>query len=86
MTVYSDNQKVALRKLYNKTLWSYIGVAALSVAATAFLIVGNVVHSDQALYWVAVAWIGLGWRRWSFSSSAPYTKRAKKAYCFCPPL
>ena len=84
MTVYSDNQKVALRKLYNKTLWSYIGVAALSVAATAFLIVGNVVHSDQALYWVAVAWVGLGLAAVEFLIERTLYKKGKKGVLLLP--
>ena len=82
--MYSDNQKVALRKLYNKTLWSYIGVAALSVAATAFLIVGNVVHSDQALYWVAVAWVGLGLAAVEFLIERTLYKKGKKGVLLLP--
>lgn len=49
----------ALRKLYNKTLWSYIGIAVLSVAATAFLVVGPLYSSDQLIPWLVAAWIGL---------------------------
>ena len=57
--MHSESQVRSLRKLYNRTLWSYIGIAALSVAATAFLVVGNMIHNGQALHWVAAAWVGL---------------------------
>ena len=50
--MHSESQVRSLRKLYNRTLWSYIGVAALSVAAMAFLLLGNMVSSSQALHWV----------------------------------
>ena len=57
--MYSENQIQSLRKKYNRTLWSYIGIAALSVAATALLIFGPLYNSDQMLSWLIAAWIGL---------------------------
>lgn len=79
-----ENQTAALRKLYNRTLWSYIGVAALSVAATAFLVVGNMVGSDQALHWVIAAWVGLALAVVEYLIERTLYKKGKKGAFILP--
>lgn len=82
--MYSENQVRSLRKLYNRTLWSYIGIAALSVAATAFLVVGNMIHNGQALHWVAAAWVGLALAAVEYVIERTLYKKGKKGAFILP--
>lgn len=82
--MYSENQIQSLRKLYNRTLWSYIGIAALSVAATAFLVVGNMIHNGQALHWVAAAWVGLALAAVEYVIERTLYKKGKKGAFILP--
>ena len=82
--MHSESQVRSLRKLYNRTLWSYIGVAALSVAATAFLVVGNMIHNGQALHWVAAAWVGLALAAVEYVIERALYKKGKKGAFILP--
>lgn len=82
--MHSESQVQSLRKLYNRTLWSYIGIAALSVAATAFLVVGNMVSSGQALHWVAAAWVGLALAAVEYFIERALYKKGKKGAFILP--
>ena len=82
--MHSENQVRSLRKLYNKTLWSYIGIAALSVAATAFLVVGNMINNGQALHWVAAAWVGLALAAVEYLIERTLYKKGKKGAFILP--
>ena len=82
--MHSENQVRSLRRLYNRTLWSYIGIAALSVAATAFLVVGNMIHNGQALRWVAAAWVGLALAAVEYVIERTLYKKGKKGAFILP--
>ena len=82
--MHSENQVRSLRKLYNRTLWSYIGIAALSVAATAFLVVGNMINNGQALHWVAAAWVGLALAAVEYIIERTLYKKGKKGAFILP--
>lgn len=82
--MHSESQVRSLRKLYNRTLWSYIGIAALSVAATAFLVVGNMIHNGQALHWVAAAWVGLALAAVEYFIERTLYKKGKKGAFILP--
>ena len=82
--MHSENQVRSLRKLYNRTLWSYIGIAALSVAATAFLVVGNMINNGQALRWVAAAWVGLALAAVEYIIERTLYKKGKKGAFILP--
>ena len=82
--MHSENQVRSLRKLYNRTLWSYIGIAALSVAATAFLVVGNMIHNGQALRWVVAAWVGLALAAVEYVIERTLYKKGKKGAFILP--
>ena len=82
--MHSESQVQSLRKLYNRTLWSYIGVAALSVAATAFLVVGNMISNGQALHWVAAAWVGLALAAVEYLIERTLYKKGKKGAFILP--
>ena len=82
--MHSESQVRSLRKLYNKTLWSYIGIAALSVAATAFLVVGNMIHNGQALHWVVAAWVGLALAAVEYVIERTLYKKGKKGAFILP--
>ena len=82
--MHSESQVRSLRRLYNRTLWSYIGVAALSVAATAFLVVGNMINNGQALRWVAAAWVGLALAAVEYVIERALYKKGKKGAFILP--
>ena len=82
--MYSQNQVRSLRRLYNRTLWSYIGIAALSVAATAFLVVGNMINNRQALHWVVAAWVGLALAAVEYVIERTLYKKGKKGAFILP--
>ncbi len=82
--MHSENQVRSLRRLYNRTLWSYIGIAALSVAATAFLVVGNMINNGQALHWVAAAWVGLALATVEYVIERSLYKKGKKGAFILP--
>ena len=82
--MHSENQVRSLRKLYNRTLWSYIGIATLSVAATAFLVVGNMIHNGQALHWVAAAWVGLALAAVEYFIERTLYRKGKKGAFILP--
>ena len=82
--MHSESQVRSLRKLYNRTLWSYIGIAALSVAATAFLVVGNMIHNGQALHWVVAAWVGLALAAVEYVIERTLYKKGKKGAFILP--
>ncbi len=76
--MYSENQVQALRKLYNKTLWTYIGAAVLSVAVTAILVVGPLSSGVQILHWLIAAWIGLALAATEYIVERVLYKRGKR--------
>ena len=82
--MHSENQVRSLRRLYNRTLWSYIGIAALSVAATAFLVVGNMINNGQALHWVVAAWVGLALAAVEYFIERTLYKKGKKGAFILP--
>ena len=82
--MHSESQVRSLRKLYNRTLWSYIGIAALSVAATAFLVVGNMINNGQALRWVVAAWVGLALAAVEYLIERTLYKKGKKGAFILP--
>lgn len=82
--MHSENQVRSLRRLYNRTLWSYIGIAALSVAATAFLVVGNMINNGQALHWVVAAWVGLALAAVEYIIERTLYKKGKKGAFILP--
>ena len=82
--MHSESQVRSLRKLYNRTLWSYIGIAALSVAATAFLVVGNMIHNGQALHWVVAAWVGLALAAVEYFIERTLYRKGKKGAFILP--
>ena len=77
--MYSENQLTSLRKKYNKTLWMYIGVSVLSVAAAFFLVYSPMVSSDSLLPWLVAAGIGLGLAAIEYAVERALYKRGKKA-------
>ena len=82
--MHSESQVRSLRKLYNRTLWSYIGIAALSVAATAFLVVGNMINNGQAIRWVVAAWVGLALAAVEYIIERTLYKKGKKGAFILP--
>ena len=82
--MHSESQVRSLRRLYNRTLWSYIGIAALSVAATAFLVVGNMINNGQALHWVVAAWVGLALAAVEYFIERTLYKKGKKGAFILP--
>ncbi len=82
--MYSDRKISALRKLYHKTLWTYVGVAALSVAATAFLMIRRMVVSDQMLYRLVAAWVGLALAIVEYIIERTLYKKGKKGAFILP--
>ena len=82
--MHSESQVRSLRRLYNRTLWSYIGIAALSVAATAFLVVGNMINNGQALHWVVAAWVGLALAAVEYIIERTLYKKGKKGAFILP--
>lgn len=59
MTMYAENQLTTLRKKYNKTLWTYIGVSVLSMTAAFLLLYGQATASATPLRWLILAGVGL---------------------------
>ncbi|MBQ7911990.1 MAG: hypothetical protein IJ363_14550 [Clostridia bacterium] len=82
--MHSESQVRSLRRLYNRTLWSYIGIAALSVAATAFLVVGNMINNGQALHWVVAAWVGLALAAVEYIIERTLYRKGKKGAFILP--
>ena len=77
--MYSENQVQSLRKLYNKTLWTYIGVAALSVAAAVFLAYSPLFADDSLIPWLIAAGIGLMLSAVEYAIERALYKKGKKA-------
>ena len=77
--MYSDNQVQSLRKLYNKTLWSHIGAAALSVAAAIFLAYSPLFTDDSLIPWLIAAGIGLVISAVEYAIERALYKKGKKA-------
>ena len=57
--MYSENQIQSLRKKYNKTLWTYIGVSVLSMAVSFFLVYRYLSADDSLIPWLIAAGAGL---------------------------
>ena len=78
--MYDNDTKLAsLRKKYNKTLWTYIGISVLSMAAAFFLVYSPMVSSDSLLPWLVAAGIGLGLAAVEYAVERALYKRGKKA-------
>lgn len=77
--MYSENQIQSLRKLYNKTLWTYIGVAALSMAAAIFLAYSPLFTDDSLIPWLIAAGIGLALSAVEYTIERALYKKGKKA-------
>ena len=57
--MYSENQLQSLRKKYNKTFWSYVGVSVLSMAAAFFLVYSSLLAVESLLPWLIASGVGL---------------------------
>lgn len=58
--MYDNDTKLAsLRKKYNKTLWTYIGVSVLSMAVSFFLVYRYLSADDSLIPWLIAAGAGL---------------------------
>lgn len=77
--MYSDKQIQALRKKYNKTLWTYIGVSVLSMAAAFLLVYSPLFSVDALLPWLIAAWVGLGLSAVEYATERMLYKKGKKA-------
>ena len=77
--MYSENHMQSLRKLYNKTLWSHIGAAALSVAAAVFLAYSPLFTDDSLIPWLIAAGIGLVISAVEYAIERALYKKGKKA-------
>ncbi len=75
----NDKQLHALRKLYNKTLWTYIGVSALSIAAAFFLVYNQMTADDSLLPWLIAAGVGLTLSAVEYATERALYKKGKKA-------
>ena len=78
--MYSENQLQSLRKKYNKTFWSYVGLSVLSMAAAFFLVYSPLLTVESLLPWLIAAGVGLALAAVEFAAErALYKKRGKKA-------
>ena len=79
MTMYSENQLQSLRKKYNKTFWSYVGVSVLSMAAAFFLVYSSLLAVESLLPWLIASGVGLALGAVEFAAERALYKRGKKA-------
>ncbi len=77
--MYSENQLTSLRKFYNKTLWMYIGISVLSMAAAFLLVYSPLFTVDALLPWLIAAWVGLGLSAVEYATERMLYKKGKKA-------
>lgn len=82
MTMYSENQIQSLRKLYHKTLWTHVGVAALSVAAAFLLAYSPLFTDDSLIPWLIAGGIGLALSAAEYAIERALYKKGKKAFGF----
>ncbi len=80
--MHSENQVRSLRKLYNKTLWTHVGVAALSVAAAIFLSYSPLFTDDSLIPWLIAGGIGLTLSAAEYAIERALYKKGKKAFGF----
>ena len=80
--MYSDNRSTSLRKLYNKILWTYIGVSVLSVAASILLVYRYISVDASPLPLLVAAGIGLALAAVEYFAERLLYKRGKKANLF----
>ena len=77
--MYSDKHIQSLRKLYNKTLWTYIGVSVLSMAAAVFLAYSHISAADSPLPWLIAAGVGIALAAVEYATERALYRRGKKA-------
>ena len=77
--MYSENQLQSLRKKYNKTFWSYVGLSVLSMAAAFFLVYSPLLTVESLLPWLIAAGVGLALAAVEFAAERALYKRGKKA-------
>ena len=80
--MYSENQIQSLRKLYHKTLWTHVGVAALSVAAAFLLAYSPLFTDDSLIPWLIAGGIGLALSAAEYAIERALYKKGKKAFGF----
>lgn len=77
--MYSEHQLQSLRKKYNKTFWSYVGLSVLSMAAAFFLVYSPLLTVESLLPWLIAAGVGLALAAVEFAAEKALYKRGKKA-------
>lgn len=80
--MHSENQVRSLRKLYHKTLWTHVGVSALSVAAAIFLVYSPLFTDDSLIPWLIAGGIGLALSAAEYAIERALYKKGKKAFGF----
>ena len=76
--MYSDTQLTSLRKKYNKTLWTYIGISVLSMAVSFFLVYDYIAKDDSMIPWLVAAGIGLGLAAVEYAIERVLYKKGKR--------
>lgn len=77
--MYSENHMQSLRKKYNKTLWTYIGVSVLSMAVSFFLVYRYLSADDSLIPWLIAAGAGLALATIECAIERALYKRGKNA-------
>ena len=78
--MYSENQIQSLRKKYNKTLWTHIGLSALSVAAALLLAYSPLFTSEELIPWLVAAGVGLALAIVEYAIERALFKRGKRVH------
>ena len=76
--MYSDTQLTSLRKKYNKTLWTYIGISVLSMTVSFFLVYDYIAKDDSMIPWLVAAGIGLGLAAVEYAIERVLYKKGKR--------
>ncbi len=76
--MYSDTQLSSLRKKYNKTLWTYIGISVLSMTVSFFLVYDYIAKDDSMIPWLVAAGIGLGLAAVEYAIERVLYKKGKR--------
>lgn len=77
--MYSENQLASLKKTYNKTLWTYIGVSALAVAGTFLMMYSPSFAPTNFIPWLFAAGAGLVLAIVEYALERALYKKGKRA-------
>ncbi len=76
--MYSNDLSASLRKLYNKTLWTHIGISALALAAVFLMSYFHAFPSEQLILLLTIAGVGIALAAVEYAVERVLLKKGKR--------